>query len=189
MLMRPPPNVTGELHMGHALTRVDRGSLVRWHRMRGYHTLWVPGATTRASRPAVVEAAAKEGKSPPTSAARSSSSACREWMSSTASGSWASSVASACRLAAASAHDGRGYVRAVACGGSSPVRAGADLPRPSGSSTWCPRARRVSDLEVEYEEIDKLWHPLPARRRDRGRPIATDRPDDPRRRGRRGQPE
>jgi valyl-tRNA synthetase len=39
----PPPNVTGELHMGHALNGALQDCLVRWHRMRGYDTLWQPG--------------------------------------------------------------------------------------------------------------------------------------------------
>src|SRR5580704_130144 len=39
----PPPNVTGELHMGHALNGSMQDSLIRWHRMRGFDTLWQPG--------------------------------------------------------------------------------------------------------------------------------------------------
>jgi valyl-tRNA synthetase len=39
----PPPNVTGSLHMGHALNGSLQDVLIRWHRMRGYDTLWQPG--------------------------------------------------------------------------------------------------------------------------------------------------
>jgi valyl-tRNA synthetase len=39
----PPPNVTGELHMGHALNASIQDVLIRWHRMRGFNTLWQPG--------------------------------------------------------------------------------------------------------------------------------------------------
>jgi valyl-tRNA synthetase len=39
----PPPNVTGELHMGHALNGTMQDTLIRWHRMRGFDTLWQPG--------------------------------------------------------------------------------------------------------------------------------------------------
>ncbi len=39
----PPPNVTGELHMGHALNGAIQDVLVRWHRMQGFDTLWQPG--------------------------------------------------------------------------------------------------------------------------------------------------
>lgn len=39
----PPPNVTGQLHMGHALDETLQDILIRYHRMRGYNTLWMPG--------------------------------------------------------------------------------------------------------------------------------------------------
>jgi valyl-tRNA synthetase len=39
----PPPNVTGSLHMGHALNNTLQDILIRWHRMRGDNTLWMPG--------------------------------------------------------------------------------------------------------------------------------------------------
>src|SRR5438105_4742239 len=39
----PPPNVTGELHMGHALNGSIQDALIRYHRMRGLDTLWQPG--------------------------------------------------------------------------------------------------------------------------------------------------
>ena len=42
-IIMPPPNVTGELHLGHALTTAIEDILVRWHRMRGDDTLWLPG--------------------------------------------------------------------------------------------------------------------------------------------------
>src|SRR5882672_4415209 len=42
-LLLPPPNVTGRLHMGHMLNQTQMDILVRWHRMRGFLTLWLPG--------------------------------------------------------------------------------------------------------------------------------------------------
>src|SRR5512135_3691333 len=39
----PPPNVTGALHMGHALNNTLQDVLIRWRRMQGYETLWMPG--------------------------------------------------------------------------------------------------------------------------------------------------
>src|SRR6218665_3606673 len=39
----PPPNVTGRLHMGHAFNQTIMDSLTRYHRMRGFNTLWLPG--------------------------------------------------------------------------------------------------------------------------------------------------
>ena len=43
VIIMPPPNVTGELHMGHALTATLQDIMARWHRMRGEPTLWLPG--------------------------------------------------------------------------------------------------------------------------------------------------
>ena len=42
-LLLPPPNVTGQLHMGHMFGQTQMDILVRWHRMRGFLTLWLPG--------------------------------------------------------------------------------------------------------------------------------------------------
>uniref|UniRef100_A0A5K3EV64 Valine--tRNA ligase, mitochondrial n=1 Tax=Mesocestoides corti TaxID=53468 RepID=A0A5K3EV64_MESCO len=43
VIVIPPPNVTGTLHLGHALTNALEDAIVRWHRMRGEITVWVPG--------------------------------------------------------------------------------------------------------------------------------------------------
>ena len=43
VIVIPPPNVTGRLHLGHALTAAIEDTLTRWHRMKGDHTLYVPG--------------------------------------------------------------------------------------------------------------------------------------------------
>ncbi|HWG86438.1 MAG TPA: class I tRNA ligase family protein, partial [Candidatus Acidoferrales bacterium] len=42
-LLLPPPNVTGRLHMGHMLNQTEMDIIIRWRRMRGFLTLWVPG--------------------------------------------------------------------------------------------------------------------------------------------------
>src|SRR5271165_1343331 len=39
----PPPNVTGALHLGHALNNTLQDTLIRWRRMQGYNALWMPG--------------------------------------------------------------------------------------------------------------------------------------------------
>jgi valyl-tRNA synthetase len=61
----PPPNVTGSLHMGHALMTTLEDVLVRWHRMRGYNTLWQPGTDHAgiATQTVVERALARERKS------------------------------------------------------------------------------------------------------------------------------
>jgi valyl-tRNA synthetase len=43
VMVIPPPNVTGSLHLGHALTSAIQDTLTRWNRMRGKVTLWLPG--------------------------------------------------------------------------------------------------------------------------------------------------
>lgn len=43
VIVIPPPNVTGALHIGHALTNSIQDTIVRWRRMSGYNVLWVPG--------------------------------------------------------------------------------------------------------------------------------------------------
>ena len=42
-IVMPPPNITGKLHMGHALDNTMQDILIRWHRMMGHNTLWMPG--------------------------------------------------------------------------------------------------------------------------------------------------
>ncbi|WP_027307682.1 valine--tRNA ligase [Caloramator sp. ALD01] len=42
-IVMPPPNITGQLHMGHALDNTLQDALIRWKRMQGYETLWLPG--------------------------------------------------------------------------------------------------------------------------------------------------
>lgn len=60
----PPPNITGQLHMGHALDNTIQDILIRWRRMQGYATLWLPGTdhASIATEAKIVEALAKEGK-------------------------------------------------------------------------------------------------------------------------------
>jgi len=60
----PPPNVTGILHMGHALNETIQDILVRWRRMSGYNTLWLPGTDHAgiATQNVVEKALKKEGK-------------------------------------------------------------------------------------------------------------------------------
>jgi hypothetical protein len=43
VIVLPPPNVTGTLHLGHALTTAVEDAIVRWRRMRGQNVLWLPG--------------------------------------------------------------------------------------------------------------------------------------------------
>ena len=59
----PPPNITGQLHMGHALDNTLQDILIRYKRMSGYDTLWIPGTdhASIATEAKIVEAMRKEG--------------------------------------------------------------------------------------------------------------------------------
>jgi len=63
-LLLPPPNVTGRLHMGHMLNQTQMDIIVRWHRMRGFITLWLPGTDHAgiSTQMMVERDLAKEGK-------------------------------------------------------------------------------------------------------------------------------
>ncbi len=64
-LLLPPPNVTGRLHVGHMLNQTEMDIIVRWHRMRGFLTLWLPGTDHAgiATQMMVERQLASEGKS------------------------------------------------------------------------------------------------------------------------------
>lgn len=59
----PPPNITGQLHMGHALDNTLQDILIRWRRMQGYETLWLPGTdhASIATEAKIVESMRDEG--------------------------------------------------------------------------------------------------------------------------------
>lgn len=59
----PPPNITGQLHMGHALDNTLQDILIRWRRMQGYDTLWLPGTdhASIATEAKIVEEMKQEG--------------------------------------------------------------------------------------------------------------------------------
>ena len=63
VIIQPPPNITGDLHLGHALTATLEDIMVRWHRMMGEPTLWLPGEDHAgiAAQVVVERALAKEG--------------------------------------------------------------------------------------------------------------------------------
>lgn len=64
-IMMPPPNVTGSLHMGHALNNTIQDILIRWKRMEGFEALWLPGTdhASISTEAKVVEKIKSEGKS------------------------------------------------------------------------------------------------------------------------------
>ena len=78
----PPPNVTGTLHMGHAFQQTIMDALMRYHRMRGENTLWVPGTDHAGIATQIVverQLAGNRACRATTSAARTSSTSVWEW--------------------------------------------------------------------------------------------------------------
>ncbi len=71
----PPPNITGQLHMGHALDNTLQDILIRFRRMQGFDTLWLPGTdhASIATEAKIVEAMKAEGISKWISAEKASS--------------------------------------------------------------------------------------------------------------------
>ncbi len=65
VISMPPPNITGALHIGHAITAAIEDIMIRWHRMLGDATLWVPGSDHAgiATQTVVERALIKEGTS------------------------------------------------------------------------------------------------------------------------------
>ncbi|MEC9488579.1 MAG: valine--tRNA ligase [Halanaerobium sp.] len=66
-IMMPPPNITGELHMGHALDNTLQDIIIRWKRMQGYNALWLPGTDhasiateVKVARQVIAEGTSKE---------------------------------------------------------------------------------------------------------------------------------
>ena len=59
----PPPNITGQLHMGHALDNTLQDILIRFKRMQGFDTLWLPGTdhASIATEAKIVEAMREDG--------------------------------------------------------------------------------------------------------------------------------
>ena len=64
-IIMPPPNITGQLHIGHALNNTTQDFLIRYKRMQGYNTLWIPGTdhASIATEVKIIDALKKEGLS------------------------------------------------------------------------------------------------------------------------------
>ena len=64
-VMMPPPNITGQLHMGHAMDETMQDAVIRFKRMQGYCALWLPGTdhASIATEVKIVEQMKKEGLS------------------------------------------------------------------------------------------------------------------------------
>jgi valyl-tRNA synthetase len=161
-LLLPPPNVTGRLHMGHMLNQTQMDIIVRWHRMRGFITLWLPGTDHAgiATQMMVERQLAKEGKKRRDLGREKFVERVWEWKK-----LYGGAILDQMKRLGASVDWDREYftldenlsraVREVF------VRLYEEglIYRGKYIVNWCPRCETaISDLEVKHEEVaGKLW--------------------------------
>ena len=180
----PPPNVTGELHMGHAIQHAIHDLVVRWKRMQGFETLCLPGtdhagiATQMKVEQELLEV---EGKSRYDLGREAMLARIEQWKE-----KYGGAIYGQLRQLGAS-YDWRrerftldeGYVEAVLQAFAHFAEQGW-IYRGTRMINWCPQCQTViSDLETEEREIDgHLWHiRYPAHGEGRAVVVATTRPE------------
>ncbi|MCI5836447.1 MAG: valine--tRNA ligase [Veillonellaceae bacterium] len=162
-IVLPPPNVTGQLHMGHALDDTLQDVLIRFKRMQGYNTLWLPGMDHAgiATQVKVEEQVIKEGTSREELGREKFVERAWEWKE-----EYGGRVSRQIRRLGASCDWKRerftldeGCSRAVREVFVSLYEKGL-IYRGNRITNWCPRCRTaLSDIEVEYEdEVGKLYY-------------------------------
>jgi valyl-tRNA synthetase len=179
----PPPNVTGSLHIGHAFTLTLQDVIVRWKRMRGFDTLWLPGLDHAgiATQMVVERQLAKEGRRKEELGRDGFDRRVREWKEQSG-----GKILNQLRLMGFSLDWARerytmdpGFVRAVREVFVSLHEQGL-IYRGQYIVNWCPRCgTALSDLEViTRPEAGQLWHiRYPAVGGGEGVVVATTRPE------------
>jgi valyl-tRNA synthetase len=158
VVMHPPPNISGSLTTGHVLQLSLEDTLVRWHRMRGFNTLFQPGYDHAgiSTWAAIGRTLAKEGKSQRDLGREGFDAYVQQWLD-----RYGGTIMSQFRRVGASLDYGRtrftmdeGYYRAVIRWFVHLYRRGW-IYRDNRISNWCPRDRTaLSDLELAPEEVD-----------------------------------
>ena len=158
VVIMPPPNVTGELHLGHALTASIEDMLCRWHRMLGDATLWLPGKDHAgiATQWVVEQQLAREGTSRQELGREKFLERVWEWV-----GLYGSTIDEQHKRLGASCDWSRlrftldpGPSKAVRTTFVNLYRKGL-IYRGERIINWCPRCyTALSDLEVEHQELD-----------------------------------
>ena len=181
----PPPNVTGSLHMGHALTLTIEDIMIRWHRMRGDNTLWMPGTDHAgiATQMVVERQLQRTEKLSRHDLGREKFlEKVWEWKK-----QYGDRISTQARSLGASLDWERerftldpGYQKAVREAFVSLYEEGL-IYRAYRLINWCPRCHTaLSDLEVEHEEghAGHLWHiAYPVKDSDRELVVTTTRPE------------
>ena len=158
VVAHPPPNVTGELHMGHALQLSLADALVRWHRMRGFNTLFQPGYDHAgiSTQNAVEKDLAREGKTRHDLGRKAFEERVWEWLR-----LYGRTIMGQFRRIGASLDYARerftmddDYVRAVMRFFVHLYRRGL-IYRANRIINWCPfHMTSLSDLELTHAEVD-----------------------------------
>jgi len=183
VIVIPPPNVTGSLHMGHALNNTLQDALVRYERMRGVPTLWLPGTDHAgiATQNVVEKEIAKQGLTRHDLGREKFIERVWEWKE-----EYGNTIVGQLKRLGCSCDWERerftmdeGYTRAVR---KVFVRLYEDglIYRGNRIINWCPRDHTaLADIEVEHEEVDShLWHiKYPVTGSDDYLTIATTRPE------------
>lgn len=156
----PPPNVTGSLHMGHALNASMQDALIRYHRMKGDDTVWIPGMDHAgiATQNVVEKQLRKEGMTRHDLGREKFLEQVWQWKE-----QYGKTIGGQFRNLGVSCDWSRerftmdaGYVRAVSEAFIHYAQKGL-IYRGDRIVNWCPRcASSISDLEVVYEEKDGL---------------------------------
>ena len=179
----PPPNVTGRLHIGHALVNTLQDIIVRWKRMSGFNTLWLPGTDHAgiATQMVVDKELAKQGISRFDLGREKFLERVWEWKE-----KYGGEIIDQLKRLGASADWTRlrftmdeGLSRAVRHVFVSLYNDGL-IYRDIAMVNWCPHCRTaISDVEVEYREQNgKLWTiEYPVAGSDRRLMVATTRPE------------
>ncbi len=161
-ILLPPPNVTGRLHMGHMLNQTQMDIITRWHRMRGFIALWLPGTDHAgiATQMMVEKQLATEGKNRRDLGREKFIERVWEWKK-----QYGSAITDQMRRLGASVDWSREYFtmdenlsRAVREVFVRLYEQGL-IYRGKYIVNWCPRCETaISDLEVKHEEVPgKLW--------------------------------
>jgi len=156
----PPPNVTGSLHMGHALNASMQDALIRYHRMKGDDTVWIPGMDHAgiATQNVVEKQLKKEGFSRHDLGREKFIERVWQWkeQSGTTIGKQLRRIGSSCDWSRERFTMDKEYVRAVQEAFIHYANKGL-IYRGDRIVNWCPRcSSSISDLEVKHEERDGL---------------------------------
>ena len=179
----PPPNITGQLHMGHALDNTLQDILIRWRRMQGYCTLWLPGTdhASIATEAKIVEAMAKEGLTKETVGRGKYLERAWEWKRVYGGRivEQLKKLGSSCDWARERFTMDEGLSEAVREVFVRYYNKGL-IYRGERIINWCPRCgTSISDAEVEYEEHEgSLWYiRYPVKGGNESITVATTRPE------------